>query len=186
MANEYRGEVPFLALGREMYLAYGIRELAEAKAALGFHPPDPAVPAMEEQVAEEEVVRFTDGKPQTGKDGLPLTKVVRRSVVVDYAVRRRRIDEAFGQALEDPGVDGLLVLLRLGLRRWERHLGVRLTEVDFDRLWDEVGYDGLRNLHWRAARRAFRIEPAADEGQDPNAQSTTPAAVPTPSTSIGS
>ncbi len=44
MANPNRGEVAFTALGREMFVQYGTREIAEAQAALGFHRPDPQQP----------------------------------------------------------------------------------------------------------------------------------------------
>lgn len=107
MANLLRGEVPFTALGCEMFVQYGTRELAEAQTALGFRRPDPQQPDLAEAV--DEVVE---------KDGV--RTVQRLTVVVDAAMRQARMIKAFEACLMNPDPEAALIFFRIGLRPWER------------------------------------------------------------------
>lgn len=154
MPNEHRGEVTFRALGRELFLVYGTREIAEAWSALGFRRPDPLQP-----VAFEEV------------DG--------RRAKVGFPERYQRTKDAFDIVFTNPDPEALRKILRIGLGRCERASGAKMSDGDFELLCDELGMAGLGALHVATYINALQSTPGADDGaaedSDPNAQSAAPA-----------
>ncbi len=189
MPNAHRGETVFRALGREMFLVYGTREIAEAWTALGFRRPDPLAPATHEDVSVEEVYEEEPGK--TAK------RVVVRRVLVDFAARYERIKDAFDTVFLNPDPEALRKCIAIGLRRclasnpetvlleggrWEKRSG--LSDQQFDELCEQLTYSGLHALHVSTYLNCLRATPQADEGdeaggRDPNA----PGAVSASSTS---
>lgn len=173
MPNPHRGQTPFRALDREMYLVYGTRELAEAWSALGFRRPDPyGAPIAEER---DEPVR----DPSTGAqllDEQGLGRFTRKRVLVDAADRQQRVQEAFDACFTNPEIPARRTCLRIGLGRWERETGARLTDDEFERLCDELGLEGMSALHIAAFVNAVRVPPVEGaEDRDPNARSAGPA-----------
>jgi hypothetical protein len=170
VANQYRGQTPFRALGREMFLVYGVRELAEAWSALGFRRPDPLAPPVVEE-RDEPLVDGRTGDPVLDEQGLPTFR--RRRVYLDAAGRQQRVQDAFDAAFTNPTIPDRRICVRLGLGRWEKAAGVRLSEDEFEQLCDELGLEGLSALHIAGfinATRAPRAEGGrAEEGPDPNA-----------------
>lgn len=164
--NAHRGETPFRALGRDMFLVYGMEEIARMQAALGFRRPDPQLPVTIEVVPVSE--RLKDGTLVVVLDedtGEPQT----RRVVVDYAERHDRTIRAFDAAFMAPRVDDLVRCVRIGLRRWERTQPVPLSEHEFETLCDELGQVGLAELHARATLNGMRVPAlSGSEDQDPN------------------
>jgi len=164
--NPHRGQTPFRALGREMYMVYGTRELAEAWSALGFRRPDPYAPPVAEEWDER----------AEGEDDRGLPRFIRRRGLVDAATRQQRVQEAFDATFTNPEIPARLTCVRIGLQRWEKEAGSRLTDDEFEKLCDELGLDGLSSLHIATFVNAIRVPPAEGaEGRDPNAQSAGPA-----------
>lgn len=164
--NAHRGETPFRALGRDMFLVYGMEEIARMQAALGFRRPDPQLPTTIETVPLSR--RLEDGSlgAVLGEDGQPAT----RRVIVDYAERHERTIRAFDAAFMAPRIDDLIRCVRIGLRRWERTQPAPLTEEEFEMLCDELGQVGLAELHAQATLNGMRVPALSGaEGQDPNA-----------------
>jgi hypothetical protein len=150
-----------------MYLVYGTRELAEAWSALGFRRPDPLAPPVVEEW--DEPLR---GEPD--EQGLP--RFVRRRGLVDAATRQQRAQEAFDAVFTNPDIPARRSCLRIGLQRWEKEAGVKLSDDDFERLCDDLGFEGLSSLHIAAYINAIRVPPAeGGEDRDPNAPSAGPA-----------
>lgn len=174
MANQHRGQTPFRALGREMYLVYGTRELAEAWQALGFRRADPLAPPVVED--RDEPVRDRDtGDPVLDEAGLP--RFVRRRAFLDAAGRQQRAQEAFDAVFSNPDIPARRTCLKIGLQRWEKEAGAKLTEDEFEDACDELGIEGLSSLHVAAFINAVRVPPVDGEaeGRDPNAPSAGPA-----------
>jgi len=171
--NPHRGQTPFRALGREMYMVYGTRELAEAWLALGFRRPDPYAPPVAEEW--DELRRDpTTGEPVIDERGLPLFS--RRRGLVDAATRQQRVQEAFDACFTNPEIPARRACLRIGLQRWEREAGAKLSDDEFERLCDELGFEGMLSLHIAAYVNAIRVPPVeGGEDRDPNAQSAGPA-----------
>jgi hypothetical protein len=173
VANQHRGQTPFRALGREMYLVYGVRELAEAWSALGFRRPDPLAPPVVED-RDEPVLDPKTGDPVF--DELGLQKFVRKRAYLDAAGRQQRVQEAFDACFSNPEIPARRTCIKIGLQRWEQAAG-RLTEDEFERLCDELGLEGLSALHVASFINAVRVPPqeGQSEGRDPNAPSAGPA-----------
>ncbi len=169
MANQHRGQTGFRALGREMYLVYGTREIAEAWSALGFRRADPLAPPLAEE-RDEPALDKTTGNPLVDETG-PV--FVRRRVLLDAATRQERVQEAFDAVFTNPEVPARRTCVRIGLRRWEREVGQPLSDEEFERLCDELGLGGLSALHVAAWINACRVPPAeespaeAGEGRSP-------------------
>lgn len=173
MANQHRGQTPFRAIGREMYVVYGTRELAEAWAALGFRRPDPLAPALVED-RDEPVRDAATDDPVMDEQGLP--RFVRRRAFLDAAGRQQRVQEAFDACFSNPEIPARRTCIRIGLQRWEKEAGAKLSDDDFERVCDELGLDGLSALHVAAFINAVRVPPVEKtEGRDPNAPSAGPA-----------
>lgn len=175
MANQHRGQTPFRALGRDMYLVYGTRELAEAWSALGFRRADPLAPQLVED-RDEPVRDGATGDPVLDEAGLP--RFVRRRAFLDAAARQQRVQEAFDACFSNPEIPARRTCVRIGLQRWEKEAGARLPDDEFERMCDELGLDGLSALHVAAFINAVRVPPvegAQSEGRDPNAPSAGPA-----------
>lgn len=174
MANQHRGQTPFRALGREMFVVFGLQEIAEAWSALGFRRPDPLAPPLAEE-RDEPVYDGRTGDPTVDEQGLPVFR--RRRVLLDAAARQQRVQEAFDATFTNPDVPARIACLRIGLRRWEKEAGHALTPVEFQTVCDELGVEGLAALHVAALINATRGAPASDEGGggDPNAPSAAPA-----------
>jgi len=152
MPNEHRGEISFGALGRELFVVYGTREIAEAWSALGFRRPDPFQP-----VAFEEV------------DG--------RRVRIGFAERYQRVKDAFDAVFINPDPEALRKCIRCALGRWERQGGTKLSDVEFEQLCDEQGLAGLAKLHFTtylSALKSSPVEGESAEDSDPNAPSAAP------------
>lgn len=174
MANQYRGQTPFRALGREMFVVYGLQEIAEAWSALGFRRPDPLAPPVAEE-RDEPLFDGRTGDPLIDEQGLPVFR--RRRVLLDAAARQQRVQESFDACFTNPDVPARIACLRIGLRRWEKTSGHTLTADEFQALCDELGAEGLGALHISALINATRSGPATEEGGggDPNAPSAVPA-----------
>ncbi len=179
MANTYRGETPFRALGRDLFIAYRTPEIGAIQRALGYcEPPgQPArvtteqVPALNLTAGTREHVADEDGRmlAALNEDGT----VKMRTVIVDSAERRRRFIEAFDAALLHPSADELTTMVRCGLAPWEHDNG-RLSPEEWARLVEELGFAGLQLLHSSAVAAAYRVMlPAAEKEEpkddDPNA-----------------
>jgi hypothetical protein len=145
MANLMRGQVRFRATGRELYLQYGTREIAEAQGALGFHRPNPQQPDVLEEV---DVALHEKGKPKLDAAGRPTFR--REQVLVDAAERQRRMIAAFEACLLNPDPAASVSFLRIGLRPWQRDQNVKLEDGAIERIVDELGFTKLRLLHVRA------------------------------------
>lgn len=168
MANEHRGETPFRALGRDYYLVYGTRELANIRTALGFRRPDPMAPTTIEDVESEIEVELP------GEPGKWQKQRQRKTITVGFALRNQRVLEAFEAVFMNPGPDELLIMVREGLRRWEKETGHQITPEEFEGLTDRIGE--LRLLHFRAVSTSIRQSDGGGEGEaDPNAPSAGPA-----------
>lgn len=170
MANQHRGQTAFRALGREIYIVYGTREIAEVWSALGFRRADPLAPPVMEERDEPA------SDPKTGlaiRDEAGLPVFVRRRVLLDAAERQMRIQEAFDAVFTNPDVPARRTCIRIGLRRWEKEAGQPLTEEQFEELCDELGLEGLNALHVAAWINACRVPPPTDatavsgEARDP-------------------
>jgi hypothetical protein len=146
MPNLVRGEVPFSAAGRELFLAYGTREIAEAQAALGFRRPDPFQPDVAEEI--DSPVEDKPGEPKLDASGLPVFRRLR--VLVDAGERQRRMLAAFEAVLMNPDPEGLLTFIRIGLRPWERHNGAKLSDEGFHGIVQALGLVRLKMLHFQA------------------------------------
>jgi hypothetical protein len=180
MSNPYRGETPFQALGREMFLAYRTPELAAMQQALGFAQPDPLVRSYAEQLPALNLITTKAGvEHATDADGRLLAALNSdgsprlRTVIVDVRERRRRIIEGFDAALLQPTADELLKMVRCGLAPWESK-NAKLTAAEFDELVLELGFIGLSELHQKTLANSYRVmlpESQDDSGGDPNAQS---------------
>lgn len=149
MANIIRGEVPFRAAGRDLFVCYGTREVAEVQTALGFRRPSPHQPDVAEEVDEPVEELGADGqrKPKTDALGVVYRKV---RVLVDAAVRQRRMIDAFQAVWMQPDPDAALVCFRVGLQRWERQHGVKLSEQDFGAIVQALGLARIHLLHMEA------------------------------------
>ena len=173
MANQHRGQTPFRALGLEAYVVFGTRELEKCWTALGFRRPDPLAPSLVED--RDELVRDkATGDPVLDEAGLP--QFVRRRAFLDAAGRQQRVQEAFDACFSNPDIPARRTCLRIGIDRWERERGSKLTDDEFERLCDELGIEGLSALHVAAFINAVRVPPVEGaEGRDPNAPSAGPA-----------
>lgn len=166
--NEHRGDVPFRALGRELFLAYRTSGLAKMQSALGFRRPDPlAAPTWEEIVTEEELEDVTD-------PGKWVKTAVTKRQLIGFTERQARILSAFEAVFLNPGPGDLLVMVRIGLEPWEKQTGTKLTDEEFENLAIEFGQVGLRDLHFRTVGAALgggeEGKPAAGD-DDPNGES---------------
>jgi hypothetical protein len=162
-----------------MYLVYGTRELAEAWSALGFRRPDPMAPPVAEEW--DEPLHDSTGAPTLDEQGLP--RFVRRRGLVDVATRQQRVQEAFDACFTNPEIPARRTCVRVGLQRWEKEVGAKLSGDEFEALCDELGLDGLSSLHIATFVNSIRVPPAeGGEGADPNA----PSAVAASSTSSAS
>ena len=133
MANLLRGEVPFSAAGRDLFLQYKTREVAEIQAALGFRRPDPFQPDTVEDVG---VVLSTDPE-----------MLGTRQMIIDADERQRRMVAAFEAAWMNPDPQAALVCFRIGLQPWERQTGTKLTDAAFHEIVDAVGLATLKLLN---------------------------------------
>ncbi len=161
MANLLRGQVPFKASGREMFICYGTREIAEAQTALGFRRPDPFQPDTVEEVGV-----------QAGKDpgGRPTFRVEQR--LIDAPERQRRMLAAFEAVLMNPDPEASLALFRVGLRPWTRETGQRLSDEQLAGVVDALGLVQIRLLHMQALSYGVYLkgeEQEENEGKAPAA-----------------
>lgn len=167
MANEHRGETPFVALGREMYVVYRTPELAAMRSALGFGRPDPLAAPRVEEIEVEEEREVEAGKWEKF--------AVKKRQVIGFAERQARLLAAFEATFMSPGPDDLMVMLREGLRPWEQVAGVKLSDEEFRRMVGELGFAGAQNLHLRAVGAALGVgqdeKPKTSEEGDPNGAS---------------
>jgi len=168
MANLVRGEVPFSAGGRDLFLAYGTREIAEVQAALGFRRPDPFQPDVAEEV--DTPVEERPGVQKVDAGGLPVFRRLR--VLVDASERQRRMLAAFEAALMNPDPEALLTFIRVGLRPWERQSGAKLSDEAFHAITQALGLVQLKTLHFQAVSFGSYLKgEEADEGKAAGAAS---------------
>ena len=171
--NEHRGETPFRALGREMFVVYRTPELAAMRHALGFGRPDPLAPPRWEEIDDEEKVEVP------GEPGKWITRSKKTRKLIGFAERNQRLLEAFEATFLNPGIDDVVVMIREGLREWERRSQSVLSADEFRELTIELRPQGLQTLHIRAVGNSLgsgdsRGESGPGDG-DPNAQSAAPA-----------
>ena len=150
-----RGQVPFSASGRDLFLCYGTREFAEAQTALGFRRPDPQLPDLAEEVdtpLEEVVGEGKDRRlgPKRDAAGLPMFR--RDRVLVDHAERQRRMIAGFEAVLMNPDLEAMLVFFRIGLRSWERSANAKLSDEQFQEIVAAVGLVRMKEAHYEAIR----------------------------------
>ncbi len=195
MPNTYRGQTPFRALGREMFLVYRTQEIAAMQAALGFCRPEPLTFKPEtEEVPALNLKRDEAGKlldpPQhvLDADGLRLAaldadgKPLMRIVIVDAQEIHKRKIAAFDACLQRPLIKDLPLFIRCGLALWERDNGA-FAKGEFDQLLEEIGFLGLADLHQKALFNGYHVAVPEDESRgdddeeddDPNAGSPAPA-----------
>lgn len=158
MANLNRGEVPFKARGRDFYLQYTTREIAEAQTALGFHRPDPYQADTLEEVAE--LVR-ENGQPKLDAEGLEIYR--KRRVMVDAVERQRRMIAAFEACLMNPDPEAAVIFLRIGLGPWQRAANARLSEEGFQDIVRALGLNEIKFLHYKAISFGSYLKSEADE-----------------------
>lgn len=158
MANLNRGEIPFRARGRELYLQYGTREIAEVQTALGFHRPDPYQPDTLEEIAEPVL---EGGKPKLDAEGMEVYR--RRRVRVDAVERQRRMLAAFEACLMNPDPEATLVFFRIGLGPWQRATQTRLVDEGFYEVVRELGLNEIKLLHYKAITFGSYLKGEADE-----------------------
>ncbi len=159
MANLIRGEVPFRAAGRELFLQYGTREIAEVQAALGFRRPDPF---QADVVEEVDVAVEEGGKPKVDELGEVFR---RRRLLVDASERQRRMVAAFEACWMDPDPEAAVVFLRYGLRPWERQSGAKLTEEAFHEIVRAIGLARMKTLHFQAIAFGIYLKGEEDGGE---------------------
>ncbi len=155
MANAHRGETPFKVGGRDLFVFYGTRELAEMQAALGFRRPDPFAPS----VLIEEDVRLNGGD-----------RVAHRSVLLDAKERQRKTLEAFDAALLNPDPEALFACLRIGVSRWEKAKSKILERDEWFEILNSLGLPKARQLHLEAIVNSCFFG-TDQEGADPNPRS---------------
>jgi len=160
VANLIRGEVPFRALGRELFIQYGTREIAEAQTALGFHRPDPYQPDVVEEVDEAVEEK---GKPKVDKAGLQV--FCRRRLLIDAGERQRRMLAAFEACLMNPDPEAALVFFRIGLGPWQRQSGTHLSEEGFQDIVRALGLAEIKLLHFKAVTFGAYLKGEEEEGE---------------------
>lgn len=162
MANIIRGEVPFRAAGRDMFVCYGTRELAEAQTALGFRRPNPHQPDLVEEVDQPVEELGEDGQSRLKQDAAGV--VYRRTrVLVDAAMRQRRMIDHFEACWMRPDPEAALICFRVGLRPWERRTGTRLTEEQFDAITRQLGLAKIHLLHMEAVSAGLYLQGEEEE-----------------------
>lgn len=172
MANHHRGETPFTVGGREAFVVYGTREIAEIQTALGFRRPSPLEPTRYEDVEVEKTTELEPGKT--------ITQIVTERVAVDFGERYRRVQAAFDglwlNAFSDATV--LRTFLRHGLSRWAKGAckAGTLSDEEFEAIADELGVEGMYALHvaaWMNVSPTPRPQGEAEqqEGDDPKRRS---------------
>lgn len=166
MANPIRGQVPFKVLGRDFYIQYGTREIAEVQAALGFRRPDPQQP---DTVEEVDVPVYLDGneeRPKLDDDGQQVFR--RQRVLVNARERQRRMLAAFDACIMNPDPEAKVAFLRVGLRPWQReHPGRQYTEEWLQGIVQALGLTRIGMLHLEALAQGCYLtgEEADDEGK---------------------
>ncbi len=159
MANLIRGEVPFRASGRDLFVQYGTREIAEIQAALGFRRPDPFQPDV---VQEVDIAVEEGGKPKVDELGEVFR---RRRILVDASERQRRMVAAFEACWMNPDPEAAVVFFRYGLRPWERQSGAKLTEEAFHEIVRAVGLTQMKTLHFQAISFGIYLKGEEDGGE---------------------
>lgn len=159
MANLIRGEVPFKASGRQLFVCYGTREIAEIQAALGFRRPDPFQPDV---VEEEDVPVEEDGQPKLDKEGLQV--FARRRTLVGAAERQRRMLAAFEACWMNPDPEAALVCFRIGLHPWERQSGTKLSDEAFHEIVRKIGLVRMKKLHYQAITFGSYLKGEEEDG----------------------
>ena len=160
MANLLKGEVPFKAADRDMFVRYGTPEIAEIQAALGYRRPDPFQPDIVEEI---DVAVEEKGRPKLDDAGLAVFK--RERLLVDASERQRRMMRAFEACWMDPDPEALLVFFRAGLKSWERLSGTALTKDAFREIVDALGLARLKILHIQAITFGCYLQGAEDGGE---------------------
>jgi hypothetical protein len=156
MANLIRGEVPFRAAGRDLFVQYGTREIAEAQTALGFHRPDPY-----QRDVVEEVDEAVAGK--VDEAGLQVFR--RQRVLIDAAERQRRMVAAFEACVMRPDPEASVVFLRVGLQPWQRSTGTKLSDDDVWAIVNGLGLAAINLLHWKAISNGSYLKGEEDGGE---------------------
>lgn len=164
MANIIRGEVPFRASGRDMFVQYGTRELAEAQTALGFRRPDPHQPDVVEETDQPVEELGEDGQSRVKRDEAGV--VYRKTrILVDAAVRQRRMIAAFEACWMQPDPEAALTCFRIGLRPWERKNGARLSDEQFEAITRSLGLAKVHLLHLEAVSVGLYLKGEEEEGE---------------------
>lgn len=165
MANLFRGEVPFRAGGRELYVRYGTREIAEVQAALGFQRADPF---LKDEVEDVDVPVFerVDSKRRPKLDAAGLQEFRRERILVDADVRQARMVAAFEAVLLNPDPAAAVTFFRVGLRPWQREAGVKFTEDQVLELVDELGLVSLKTLHAKALSFGSYLKGTQDQEEE--------------------
>jgi len=148
MANLLRGQVPFKALGRDLYIQYTTTAIAEAQAALGFRRPDPLLPDVLQEVDELQFLDAAQTKPKVGEDGLPV--YVRRPVLLNAQERQRRMVEAFEACIIHPDPAAAVAFFRAGLKPWLSAQARAVPDGFVGSVVDALGLERIRLLHAEA------------------------------------
>lgn len=171
-----RGQVPFRAAGREFFLQYGTRELAEAQAALGFRRPSSQQPDIVEEA--DVVVEDSRGQPKLDDEGQPTYR--RQKVLVNAVERQRRVIAGFEACLLNPDPEAVIAFIRIGLRPWQRSQGVTMSEEQVQEIVNAVGLTRLRLLHMEAISLGSYL--TGDELEEESGSGKAESAVPASST----
>jgi len=174
MANLLRGQVPFEAAGRALYLCYTTSEIAQIQTALGFRRPDPFQPDHVEEVDVPVMEKVGDkgGVRQKRDEKGPVFRLERK--VIDAAERQARMISAFEACWMRPDPEASLIIFRIGLRQWEREKGTKLTDAGFDEIAQALGLGEINLLHMQAVAHGVYLNgQESDEGKAPAASAST-------------
>jgi hypothetical protein len=166
VANLFRGEVPFKAAGRDLFVCYGTPELAEIQTALGFRRPDPFQPDRVEEVDEPILERAKVGEKWVERQKLDeqqLPAFRRTRVLVDHAERQRRMLAAFEAVWMQPDPEAALVIFRISLKAWERRVVTKLLDSEFAQIVRALGVTRINLLHMQAIAHGVYLKGEEEE-----------------------
>jgi hypothetical protein len=174
MPNMNRGEVPFRAAARDLFVCYETPEIAAIQAALGFRRPDPFQPDVVEEVDEPVTEKDAKGFPKPKLDEKGLAVFRRTRILVDAAERQRRMIAAFEAMWMQPDPEAALVIFRIGLRPWERQSATKLSDDAFLEIARALGLARINLLHMQAVAHGVYLKGEEDdEGKAPASVSMT-------------
>lgn len=169
MANLLRGQVPFKALDRDLYIQYTTTAIAEVQAALGFRRPDPLQPDVLQEVDEQQFLDLARTKPKLDNEGRPV--YVRRPVLLNANERQRRMVDAFEACLIHPDPAAAVVFFRAGLKPWLATQVRALPDGFVADVIDALGLQRIQLLHADALAQGVWLAGREEDDDQGKAQS---------------